>query len=160
MENRKKTKMKNFATIETTTVKNEKIAKIKQSEHKWRHMKKIDKTRGKLKKNKENEKAKTSIRKKKNEKVKKKCKNEEKWKLKKNEEDFAKCEISKDFFRFLSLHAKSWTISRICRCCCCTISMIFSGVCFFPEESQQPILGVSVFPKWQFYWTWNKEHTF
>ena len=66
-------------------------------------------------------------------------------KMKKNREN-SKMRDLRRFLRVLSSHAKSSTISRVCRCCCISFRRnprrfpSFSGMCVF-QENQQPIWG-------------------
>ena len=66
-------------------------------------------------------------------------------------------------------HAKSSTISRIYRCCCNFFRQnprrfpwFCFGMCLFPEENQQPVLGGQRFSeeKWQFSLDVKQKHTF
>ena len=61
---------------------------------------------------------------------------------------------SSNISNFFASQGKSATISKVCRCCCPkkideTIDdfNVFSGMCLFPEENQQPILGSHRFLK-------------
>ena len=69
----------------------------------------------------------------------------------------------------LDSHAKSSTISRIYRCCCNFFRQnprrfpwFCFGMCLFPEENQQPVLGGNRFSeeKWQFSLDVKQKHTF
>ena len=103
-------------------------------------------------KNEKNEKMKNE----KNKKMKKKDKmNENDEKRKKNEK--------------MDSHAKSSTISRIYRCCCNFFRQNLRrfpwfcfGMCLFPDENQQPVLGGNRFSeeKWQFSKDVKQKHTF
>ena len=66
-------------------------------------------------------------------------------------------------------HAKSSTISRVYRCCCNFFRQnprrfpwFCFGMCLFPEENQQPVLGGNRFSeeKWQFSFDVKQKHTF
>ena len=76
----------------------------------------------------------------------KKCKNEKKWKMKKNEKNGEKWWKKK--MKKLDSHAKSSTISRVYSCCCNFFRQnprrfpwFCFGMCLFPKENQQPVLG-------------------
>ena len=125
--------------------------KMKENEGKWKNMKENER---KWRKMKENEgKWKNEI----NEKWKKKRK---KWrkimkKTKKNEK--------------MDSPAKSSTISRVYRCCRNFFRQnprqfprFCFGMCLFPDENQQPVLGGNRFSeeKWQFSLDVKQKHTF
>ena len=61
----------------------------------------------------------------------------------------------------LDSHTKFSTISWVCRCTKISMmSMIALGVCLFPEEKQQPILGGHRFRRKNdvLHWTYQKTH--
>ena len=89
---------------------------------------------------------------KKKEKMKKneKMKKLKKWKKSKKMEKNDEKKMKKHGFT----RAKSSTISRIYRCCCNFFRQnpqrfpwFCFGMCLFPEENQQPVLGGNRFPK-------------
>ena len=93
----------------------------------------------------------------------KRMKNEKK--KRKNEETW----LTMKTWRNLASHAKSTTISRVCRCCCYFFRRShrrfpwFSEECvFFPKENQQPVLGGHRFSErqWQFSVDVKQKHTF
>ena len=100
----------------------------------------------------------------------KKWKNGKKWKMKKkNEKNREKWWKKTEKWKKMGSHAKSSTISRVYRCCCNffrqnprRLPWFCFGMCLFPKENQQPVLGVIVFQKKSdnFHWTWNKNTHF
>ena len=110
---------------------------------------------------------------KKNEKNEKKMKKWEKWKnekkKKKTEKNREKWWKKKEKWKKMNSHAKSSTISRIYSCCCNFFNQnperfpwFCFGMCLFPEENQQPVLGCNRFSKekWQFSLDVKQKHTF
>ena len=119
--------------------KNEKMKKMK----KWKKWEKMKKWKKKWK----NEKIKKKWKNEKNEKKTKKMeKNDEK--RKKNEKNWIHTQNPRRFPGF--------TVVVV------TFFVKILGMCLFPEENQQPVLGVIVFPKKSdnFHWTWNKNTHF
>ena len=89
-------------------------------------------------------------------------------KKKKNEKMEKNDEKKKENEKIAS-DAKSSTISRVYRCCCNFFRQtprrfpwFCFGMCLFPEENQQPVLGGNRFSKekWQFSLDAKQKHTF
>ena len=87
-------------------------------------------------------------------------------KMKKCEENLQNL---RSVLRFLSSHAKSVTISRICRCCCNFFrgnprrsSWFYFGMCVFLKKFNNQLWRVTVFLKKSdnFYWTYHKNTHF
>ena len=141
---------------------------MKENERKWQKMKENDRKKKKWKniwkieKKRENEK---------NEKWKKmkKMKKMKKWKKKTKKMEKKDEKRKKNEKKKKDSHAKSSTISRIYRCCCNFFRQnprrfpwFCFGMCLFPEENQQPVLGGNRFSeeKWQFSLDVKQKHTF
>ena len=153
-----------------------KNAKLSENERKWRKMKENE---GKWRKMKENDRSfkkwkieKKEKKKKKKGKYEKKWKNEKKWKKMKKwkkTKNWRKMMKKERKMKKIDSHAKSSTISRIYRCCCNFFRQnprrfpwFCFGMCLFPEENQQPVLGCNRFSeeKWQFSLDVKQKHTF
>ena len=106
----------------------------------------------KLKKMKKNQKMTKMKKWKKKEKMKKTKENEEKSKNDKNEKMKEKWRKMAKSLKISSLHTQNPR----------RFSWFCLGMCLFPQENQQPVLGLTVFPKKSdnFHWTWNKNTHF
>ena len=141
-----------------------KSKKMTENERKWKKM--IEKWR-KMKNCKKKRKMKKKWKKKRNEK--KKWKNEKMKKKNKTQKNEEKWRKKKEKWNNMDSHAKSSTISRIDSCCCNFFRQnpgrfpwFCFGMCLFPEENQQPILGENRFSeeKCQFSLDVKQKHTF
>ena len=133
---------------------------MKEHERTWKNMKENKK------KMKENEEKWKIGKKQKWKKWEKKVKNEKKWKNEKNGEKWwKKKENEKNWIQT----QKSSTIFKVYRCCGNFFRQnprrfpwFCFGMCLFPEENQQPVLGGHRFSeeKWQFSLDVKQKHTF